>query len=138
MKKVIFIFALALGFNLATKADGGKYKIDEQKIDKVFSQSQEVNFEANELTALSLAGTKMNSGDGDKTRGGYLLRAFFCGSFALHRSYMGTGGKAMWWFYLCVPVVGGFDACVDFWWVIFSGDALDKYRDNSAFFVWAD
>jgi TM2 domain-containing membrane protein YozV len=42
---------------------------------------------------------------GDKTVGGYLLRAFFCGSFALHRSYMGTGGKSIilalllysWW-----------------------------------------
>ena len=136
MKKVIFIFALVLGFNLPTKADGGKYRLDEQKIDKVFSQSQEMNYEANGLSSLALPATKMQGGD--QTKGGYLVRAFFCGAIALHRSYMGTGGKSLWWFYLCVPVVGGFDGCVDFWWVVFSSDALDKYRDNSAFFVWAD
>ena len=64
-------------------------------------------------------------------------RAFFCGGIALHRDYMGTGGKSMWWFYLCVPVAGGVDACVDFWWVVFKGsEAMDKYKDNSKFFVW--
>ncbi len=136
MKKVVFIFALVLGFNLATKANGSKYHIDEQKIDKVFSQSQEMSYEANGLSALALPVTKMQAGD--QTKGGYLLRAFFCSFIALHRSYMGTGGKSLWWFYLCVPVVGGFDGCVDFWWVVFSSDALDKYRDNSKFFVWAD
>lgn len=143
MKKLIITLSLAFIASLPSfcVASEGSYKLDEQQLDEMFSQSQEITYEqmmATELAALNLSmENNIVAGGGAQTRGGYLVRAFFCGGIALHRSYMGTGGKSMWWFYLCVPIVGGFDACVDFWWVVFKSEALDKYKDNSKFFVWA-
>lgn len=142
MKKIILSFALAAGLFFTSNAGESNYILDEQAVDQQISQATEVSFD-NAVADLSvLNGQAINSiaikGGGSQTVGGYLVRAFFCGGIALHRYYMGTGGKSMWWFYFCVPVVGGVDACVDFWWVVFKGsEAMNKYKDNSKFFVWA-
>ncbi|MGZ3903548.1 MAG: hypothetical protein ACXVC6_07630 [Bacteroidia bacterium] len=141
MKKIILSFALVAGLFFTSNASESNYILDEQAVDQQISQATEVSFEnaAADLSAFNqFATSSMVIKGGEQTKMGYLLRAFFCGGFGLHRSYMGTGGKSLWWFYLCVPVAGGVDACVDFWWVVFKGDeALNKYKDNSKFFVWA-
>jgi len=137
MKKFTLIFALvigALGF-----ARAGAYKIDEQKLMQTFENSHEVSFDemyASDITALE--NTLIAKGD-SKSRGGFLIRCFFCGGFALHRYYMDcTRGARMWALYFCVPIVGGVTACVDFFWVVFSDDALGKYEGSDKYIVWLD
>ena len=143
MKKIILSVALAAGLFFTSNASESNYILDEQAVDQQISQATEVSFDnaVADLSVLNSAATSTSMtmvGGGSQTVGGYLLRSFFCGFIALHRSYMGTGGKSLWWFYFCIPGVGGFDNCVDFWWVVFKGsDAMNKYKDNSKFFVWA-
>lgn len=137
MKKSLLVLGLALG--IAFGAQAGKYKLDEAQLDEAFAKSTEVSF--NDVyasgTALDLNTTKMGAAS-TKTRGGYLLRSFFCGSFAIHRYYMGTTKKAMWALYFCVPVAGGVAACVDFWGAVFVADWYKDYEDNDKWFVWID
>jgi TM2 domain-containing membrane protein YozV len=102
----------------------------------MFSSADDVTFSASE-EAYALMNPAQSAVKGDKTVIGYLVRAFFCGEFALHRYYMGTGGKALFWYYFCIPVVGGVAGFVDFWWVVFKGEeAMNKYADNPKFLVW--
>jgi hypothetical protein len=143
MKKIILSVALAAGLFFTSSASESNYILDEQSVNQQISQATEMSFD-NAVADLSVLNSQATAssiaikGGGSQTVGGYLLRAFFCGGIALHRYYMGTGGKSLWWFYFCVPVVGGVDGCVDFWWVVFKGsEAMNKYKDNSKFFVWA-
>lgn len=137
MKKLALVLGLALGIGFGAQAN--KYKMDETKLAQTFENSQEVTFSdmysadinAADMTSLNLKGDS-------KTRGGYLLRSFFCGGIALHRYYMGTGKKHMWALYFCVPVAGGVAACVDFWGAVFSKDFYKKYENNDKWFVWLD
>ncbi len=133
MKKICLLIGFVVTIGVS-KANAESFTIDNTKIDNLFAASQDVTrqtlIEANDLSASNL-----NLAVGSQTRGGYLVRAFFCGSIALHRYYMGGSG-ALWAMYLCIPVVGGVDACVDFWWVVFSKDALSQYRGSSKYIVW--
>jgi hypothetical protein len=138
MKKIVLALGLALGVSFGAQAN--KYKLDDVQLTQTFEQSQEVTF--NEMYASKMnfgESAKMNAGD-SKTRSGYLVRSFFCGGIALHRYYMGLNdAKAwMWAFYLFVPVAGYVNACVDFWWVVFDKNAMSKYENNDAIFVWLD
>lgn len=130
MKKLILLLSVVTCFASFSTASN-LYKINDAEIDMLFGQAIEVDFEST---------ADVNSINQDKkTVGGYLIRSFFCGSFALHRSYMGTAGETLWWKYLCIPVVGGVVGCVDFWYVVFKGEeALNKYKDNGKFIVWKD
>src|ERR1700741_4226675 len=136
-KAVLFIFIM---ITTAFTVKGAKYKLNENKIDFVLSNSPEVSL--NELAAgpgsflNSRTKSVLNLQEGETTRNGYLIRACFCGAIALHRTYMGTNGKKLWWFYCCIPKVGPIDAGVDFWWVVFDKKAQEKYKNNDEFFVW--
>lgn len=140
MKKLLAIVCLGLG--LSFSANANKYKMSDAQIESTFSTSQEVSFDemyagASVNAGDVISGTNMSKG-GEKTRGGYLLRSFFCGGIALHRYYMGTGKKHMWALYFCVPVAGGVAACVDFWGAVFDADFYKKYENNDKWFVWLD
>jgi hypothetical protein len=139
MRKLTMMFLLALGSFAYTSASNN-YRMDEAALEKAFDAGIEVGFE--ELySASSLADASLFStagGSGEKTRGGYLVRAFFCGGIALHRYYMGTSRGGMWAMYLCIPVVGGVTACVDFWGAVFSSDFYTKYANNDKYIVWLD
>jgi hypothetical protein len=143
MKKIITLCAVA-GLSFATALAGNSnYKVDDASIDQLFAQSEDISMTASTDFALQNTNLAANlssvNGGGEKTVGGFLIRAWFCGFIALHRSYMGTGGKTLWYYYFCIPVMGGVTSCVDFWWVVFKGkDALNKYKDNSKFIVWAN
>lgn len=128
IKKLFLTVALsALSF---AGFSANSYKLDEVKMDNMFANATEIS-----ATSMDLSSTFVV--EGDKTVGGYLVRAFFCGFIGLHRSYMGTGGKSVWWWYCCVPVLGGVTTFVDFWGVVFMGQKqLDKYKDNSKKVVW--
>lgn len=132
MKKLFLLFsAIALTASLFA---GNDYKISDAAIDELFEQAKEVSMVSSELNALSF----ITAPAPEITRGGYLIRAFCCGGIGLHRSYMGTKGKTLWYMYFCIPVWGGVVALVDFWSVVFDDKQLDKYKDNDKFCVWCD
>jgi hypothetical protein len=136
MRKIVLLAAIIFGLSSAVNAS--KYMVDENSLDNMISKSTEISFEQKmsaDFGTMSFDSKVGKAGD-TKTRGGYLVRAFFCGSIALHRYYMGTGKKAMWAMYLLIPVVGAVDACVDFWWVVFDKDAMNKYANNDKYIVW--
>jgi len=129
MKKLFL--ALIMSVADAGASFAGSYKLNDQAVDAAFAASQDISTSLS--TDLNFAATP----DAEITKGGYLLRAFFCGSFALHRKYMGNGGKTLWYMYLCIPVAGGVVGCVDFWGVVFKGDEfMAKFKDNPKWIVW--
>ncbi len=131
MKKLFLACFLSLCAAGASFAGG--YTLDESAIDNAFANSQDVTLESSEYSASLNAAIA----EGETTVGGFLLRSYFCGSIALHRSYMGTGGATLWWKYLCIPIAGGVANCVDFWGVLFKGEErLAIYKDNPNFFAW--
>lgn len=136
MRKFKFIFAFALG--CISFANANNYRLDEEKVESAFASGVEVTFDQM-FTSQNLVGSANFSNlgaEGEKTQVGFLLRAFFCGSIALHRYYMGTTRDAMWAMYCCIPVVGGINAFVDFWWAVFVSDAYTKYANNDKYIVW--
>ncbi|MBK6520870.1 MAG: hypothetical protein KBG47_01035 [Bacteroidia bacterium] len=136
MKKTIL--ALLICFSFVTKAEGNKYKLNDDAIDRSMNSAKEVSFDemyAGGIDALSL---QLSKSDGSKSRGGFLVRSFFCGGIALHRYYMGTTRGGMWAMYFCIPVVGWVNGFVDFWWSVFDGEAYKKYENNDKYIVWLD
>lgn len=137
MKIKLFI-PLLLYFLLtgSLKSATSKFILNEDELDRSLTHfEQTTNLPSDQLFNTAFLKAK----DGEiQTRGGFLVRAFFCGCIALHRSYMGTNGETMWWFYCCVPGIGAINRTVDFWWVVFDDAAFEKYRNNSKYLVWAD
>lgn len=135
MKKIFLAFAMSVA--VVGSALANNYKLDETSVEAAFAASEDISLvasdEANTLALASVNGTL-----DEPNKMGYLLRSFFCGFIGLHRSYMGTGGKTLWYYYLCIPVYGGIVNCVDFWGVVFKGDEQwNKYKNNPKFNVWA-
>lgn len=138
MKKLTLLLGLALGLNLSVFAN--KYKLNDAALNQMIEQSQEIIIDESNAADFSLTNTvdmQLSKAD-TKTRGGFLLRSFFCGGIALHRYYMGTAKKHMWALYFCVPVAGGVAACVDFWGSVFDKDFHQKFANNDKWFVWLD
>ena len=134
MKKTLFAL-LAFASLSFSQFSVASYRIDENAIDMQMAAAEDVSMEMSALSANFLNNNQMPADE--KTVGGFLLRAYFCGNFALHRYYMGTGGAQLFWYYFCIPVVGGGTACIDFWYVVFKGkEGLSKYENNSNFWVW--
>ena len=130
------MMAAAVGISLT--ANAGNFKMDEQELEQLFTNSTEVGFDHFFASSVDLQGNMLSglSVQEGKTRGGYLIRSFFCGSIALHRYYMGTTRKGMWAMYCCIPVVGGLTGFVDFWWAVFEADAYQKYANNDKYIDW--
>ena len=135
MKKLLLFTAFVACVATASFASKAKYTVDETTVENLFAQSSDVSMAAAGMNiSEQLAPTfVMNlSADGDVTKKGFLIRAFFCGGFALHRSYMGT--KGMFIKYCWNPI-----GCVDFWWVVIKGDeAFNKFKGNDKWVVWND
>ena len=93
MKKLLFSLAFLTCLFATNLASASTYKVDEATVDQLFSASDDVTFTASEEAYALMNPSTQALTKGDKTVGGFLLRAFFCGGFALHRYYMGTGGK---------------------------------------------
>jgi hypothetical protein len=137
MKKLLFSLAFFTCLFATNLSSASTYKVDEAAVDQLFSASDDVTFTASEEAYALMNPSTQAVTKGDKTVGGYLIRVIFCSEFALHRSYMGTGGRNLFWYYFCTGGGFGVVSCVDFWWVVFKGsDAMNKYADNSKFIVW--
>jgi TM2 domain-containing membrane protein YozV len=130
MKKLVLALALVIGAAGASFASN--YKLDEAAVESAFTASDDIT-----LSVTESLGVEAVAAEGELSKTQYLIRAWFCGSFALHRSYMGTGGKGLLLYYLCIPVANYVAIMVDFWGVIIKGDEFwMKYKDNPKFFAW--
>lgn len=139
MKKILLSLVFACSLVIFAKAETDPYSLDEVNIEALFASAQEVGLDNASLLSDFNLNTVVGSSVANVTVGGFLVRAFFCGFVALHRSYAGTGGKKLWWMYLCIPVVGQVNVFVDFWWVVFKGEsALSKYQNNGKYIVWIE
>jgi hypothetical protein len=137
MKKLLITGSAIIG--IFANVSASKFKIDESALNKLLSQSTEITVqELNSQFLIQSHEMNANFALPEKTRGGYLVRAFFCGGIALHRYYMGTNNKWLWALYFCVPVVGEVTACVDFWGAVFDADFYKKYENNDKYIVWLD
>lgn len=140
MKKLVLLCLLSLG--LFANAKASKYVLNDESIDKVFSASTEISLDEKISTDINLMGSGVNyntlAKGGDKSRGLFLVLNFFLGGFAIHRYYMGVGDSHVKYWIWAFYYVVFFDGCVDFCWVLFKKDALDKFADNDALFVWLD
>lgn len=126
MKK-LFTLLTAIVLTVSLAKANNEYKINDATIDNLFANAEEMSMVSTDFNLGSIAAPAP-----EITKSGFLLRAFFCGGIALHRSYMGTGGKSLWYMY-CWNCVGG----IDFWWVVFKGDeAMNKFKDNGKWIVW--
>ncbi|MFN7015009.1 MAG: hypothetical protein ACK4ON_12145 [Bacteroidia bacterium] len=135
MKKILLVFTMSLA--VVGSALANNYKLDENSVEAAFAASEDISLVASD-EANTLALASVNGTFDEPNKMGYLLRSFFCGFIGLHRSYMGTGGKTLWYYYLCIPIYGGIVNCVDFWGVVFKGDEQwNKYKNNPKFNVWA-
>ena len=134
MKKLFFALAILVGF--ASTSFANEYKLNDQQVESLFENANDISFASEDLAS----GLALNSAAaGEQTVGGYLLRSFFCGFIGLHRSYMGTDGEKVWWWYFCIPVAGPVTNLVDFWGVVFMGKKqLDKYKNNGKKIVWLE
>jgi hypothetical protein len=138
MRKLFFVFAFMAMMVSVSSVKADNYFVNDNAIEDLFAASEDMTTEiadlSNPLLTSSVMGTKATA---NQTVGGFLLRAYFCGFVALHRSYMGTGGKTLWYYYFCIPIVGPCVNYVDFFWVLFKGsEAMNKYKDNPKFIVW--
>ena len=137
MKKLLLLTAFVGCVATASFASNAKYTVDETTVDNLFAQSSDVSMAAAGMNVSELmAPTSVTnlSADAEATKTGFLIRTFFCGNFALHRSYMGT--KGLFIKYFCTFGVIG---CVDFWWVVIKGDeAFNKFKGNDKWVVWND
>tara|TARA_B110000046_G_C12739073_1_gene291782 strand:+ start:31 stop:429 length:399 start_codon:yes stop_codon:yes gene_type:complete len=130
MKKLVLALALVVGAAGASFASN--YKLDEASVETAFAASDDIS-----LSITESLGIEAVAADGELSKTQFLIRAWFCGSIALHRSYMGTGGKSLLIYYLCVPVANYVAIMVDFWGTIIKGDEFwMKYKDNPKFFAW--
>jgi TM2 domain-containing membrane protein YozV len=133
MKKLILLLTLFVSSVSVMNAEN--YKLNDLSVDALYANSQDVTSQMFEENTLNTNLFSTNNLSADSQYSGYLVRAFFCGSIALHRYYMGCGNKNIWALYCCVPLVGSFAALVDFWWVVFNKSALDKYKNNDKYLV---
>lgn len=137
MKKLILSVGATLILVTSVNATS-RFQIDEKKLESLIVQSSEMSVQEIEQSFQNTIEYKHAALNPEQTRGGYLLRAFFCGGIALHRYYMGTNQKWMWAMYFCIPVVGGVTSCVDFWGAVFDKDFYLKYKNNDKYIVWLD
>ena len=144
MKKVFFTLLVTLGvLTFAKASESNSYTINDQSVEQLFTNSQEVSMvqlNQNLLTAqssnVSLVENKMAHMKSDKSAALSIVLCFFVGGLGIHRAYLGT--KTFTWvgYILTCGGIGGIVPFVDFFVLIFNAGNLDKYVDNSKFFMW--
>jgi len=131
MKKLFLIAVAILFVGSSFASSTSSYVADDNQIEQLFASSEDVSLSSsNEATALLKNVNSVNADETTKT--GFLIRAAFCGWFALHRSYMGT--KGMFIKYFCTL---GFVSCIDFWGTVIKGDeGFAKFKGSDKWWVW--
>jgi len=132
MKKLVLTVACVVGVFASQMAFANPYKLDENAVEKTFTAASEITLEQMSVETMTDVNSNTLAPKGDVTLGGFLVRNFFCGTFAVHRSYAGTKGLA---FKYCITL--GIIGAVDFWYTVFTGqEALDNFTGNPNFICW--
>ncbi len=132
MKKLLITFACIAGLFASQVAMANPYKLDESAVNQKFAAATEISLDQMSVETMTDVNSNVLAPNGDVTMGGFLLRNFFCGTFAVHRSYAGTKGLA---FKYCITL--GIVGSIDFWYTVFVGQsALDNFTGNPNFVCW--
>jgi hypothetical protein len=146
MKK-LFIVLVALVVSLGSSFANESYKLDDSKVDAMFSVATETSCSAlaaadfNALPDMMASNYQIKSGDNTMT----VLIAWVVdwvglGAFGIHRYVLGTKGS-MWAIYtFTVCGIFGIVPTVDWFVLLIDGLLMgngDKYMDNPKFFMWA-
>lgn len=130
MRKVLALL-VAVFLAVTVFADGGKYKINDQDVDQMFSSATElVVSDAGDLMNL----TSIPEINGEKNP---WIAWILCGTYFGHRIYLGTKtGVIIGYILTCggCGILTSVDAIVLLIGAI--NDDISKYVDNSKFIMW--
>jgi len=142
MKKLLFTLLISASLLTYAKAsETNNYAINDQQVEQLFANSTEVNYtqlNENMLTTNSnfnLAENKMAHLKSDKDGLTAFLLCTFLGSLGVHRMYLGTA-TFTWIGYILTCGGCGIVSFVDWIELIVNMKNVDKYVDNSKFFMW--
>ena len=143
MKK-LFIVLVALVVSLGSSFANESYKLDNSKVDAMFSVATETSCSAltSDFSALPdvMASNYQIKADNTTTVLIAWVVDWFVGGFGIHRYVLGTKGS-MWAIYtFTVCGIFGIVPTVDWFVLLIDGLLMgngDKYMDNPKFFMWA-
>lgn len=137
MKKLIFIFLLAIGFMSSVQASTSEYFVDDAALTEMFNSATEVA-----IPSVMDLNMTMPAGAAEVKDSKAAVATVLCwllGGFGVHRHYLGTKSN-MWAIYtFTVCGIFGIVPLVDFFVLLIDGLAqgnIDKYVDNESFFMW--
>ncbi len=140
MKRTLTVLmVLALTFGFASQANASRYKLDNQKVDVMFAQAEEVQFDLlgeNSDPAMASAMAFAPPRGKQKDPVVALLLDFFFGGLGVHRFYLGTKTMTGIGYILTCGGIFGIVPLVDFIMLIVNFDDISDYVDNPAFFMW--
>lgn len=138
MKKFLLI-AVLFSFTalFAEQANASKYSIDQEKVDVLFENAEEAQF--NIFTDAALPGypkhAPANEVDGKDPMIAILLD-FFVGYLGVHRFYLGTKPLTGIGYIVTCGGFGGIMPLVDLIVLAMNYEDISPYVDNPKFFMW--
>lgn len=144
MKKVILMLILTVSiFGYAKASENNNYTINDQQLEQMFTNSTEINLNqisenlmTTQATSINLAENKMAHMKSEKSSVVAILLCFFVGGLGVHRAYLGTATMTWVGYILTCGGIFGIVPLVDFVVLIIDMNNVDKYVDNSKFFMW--
>ncbi len=135
--KTCIIFLLAF-FALNTfNVTARNYTVDDQSLDKLFSESKALTFQLTDISPLpGDANYNATALAGDKDPLLALVLDFFLGGLGVHRFYLGTEFMTGLGYLLTCGGIFGIVPIVDFIVLVINFDDISPYIDNPAFFMW--
>lgn len=142
MKKILFLAVICFSSVCTFAATGSQYVVDDQKVEQMFTNSQDVSLTAlSDQTLMNATGGMTAQGAqfraGDKTFVAAILLDFFLGGLGIHRLYLGTATMTWVGYILSFCGIFGIVPLVDFIVLIIHNDDISPYVDNTKFFMWA-
>jgi hypothetical protein len=139
MKKLLSIALVLAGLSMSNTTKASSYVLDEIAVTTTINNATEESLES--FTSVSNSESNNFTSatavvKGDQSKGVFLVAAFFCGGFAIHRFYMGVNGKGGIIF-LSNFCLFGVPALIDFIYVLIDDSNFSKYDNSSEIFVWS-
>jgi TM2 domain-containing membrane protein YozV len=141
MKKVLFFFVfLAFTAFMAENAQASKYKLNDAKVDQLFENATEADF--NLFAGMNMTETGLNSPNfttvqmEEKDPLVAILLDFFLGGLGIHRFYLGTKTMTGLGYILTCGGIFGVVPLIDLIVLAINYDDISPYVDNPKFFMW--
>ena len=142
MKKSLLIVIVSLSSFCGFAATGSQYVIDDQKVERLFTNSVDESISALSDKNLMAVASNYNGqtsrymSGGDKSFVAAILLNFFLGGLGIHRLYLGTATMTWVGYILTCGGIFGVVPLVDFIVLIIHNDDISPYEDNTMFFMW--